>query len=162
MAIIRVLPESSDQFLHNFLTSLSRFRRSNDIFSDNSLNLNCLFDGPFTGSIPHGFSSPPGALPPGNGFHDDAENHNGMKTISSGINGHHAAPSSSSEEEEAEMEEEEEMAVASPTQLPPHLIPPLGAEQFVHNGIPLDAGGSIGNGKSGRSKCVWFRSSCYI
>jgi len=64
-------------------------------------------------------------------------------------------------------EEEEEMGSAAPalsgsTHLPPHLIPPLGEEQFVENGIPLDAGGSIGNGKSGRSKCVWFRSSCYI
>jgi len=155
-----------------------RSRLSSDIFNDNALNLSYLFESPFSTDDPacRALSSPPKASVGGNGFHDDHEGNNGMKTISSRINGNHAATSSSSSAEddddyEEDMDDAEGMdsATSSSTvgvgsQLPPHLIPPLAAEGLVDNGIgiPLEAGGRIDNGKSGRSKCVWFRSSCYI
>ena len=102
-----------------------------------------------------------------------------MKTISSRIDGSHASVlvSSSAEEEEEEVDTEAEMDDAdmnedavpddSPplgSQLPPHLIPPLTAEEAAGNGIgiPMGAGARLDTGKAGRSKCVWFRSSCYI
>jgi len=138
-------------------------------------DLSSLFGGPPSNGFPasDAFAS---ALPVDrNGFHGDD---NGMKTISSRIDGNHASflVSSSAEEEEeeeteAEMEEAEMCEDAVPedspplgSQLPPHLIPPLATEDAISHGIgiPVGAGARLDTGKSGRSKCVWFRSSCYI
>ena len=98
-----------------------------------------------------------------------------MKTISSRINGDHAAASlssSSTEEEETEMEETDGFgdavfpaaAVAAASHLPKHLIPPLPTDHAASTalGLPMGMEMRMDNGKPGRSKCVWFRSSCYI
>ena len=105
-----------------------------------------------------------------NGFHDGDESI--MKTISSRINGDHAAASlssSSTEEEETEMEETDGFdaafpAAAAASHLPKHLIPPLPTDHAASTalGLPMGMEMRMDNGKPGRSKCVWFRSSCYI
>lgn len=102
-------------------------------------------------------------------LHGDNEDGNGMKTISSRINGNHASfPPSSADEDEMDEDNAESNEVSDTathgSQLPPHLIPPLTAEEALGNGIgiPMAVGARLDNGKADRSKCVWFRSSCYI
>lgn len=146
-------------------------------------DLSSLFGSPHdcfpSSKVANSLASPASASPVDrNGFHGDDES-NGMKTISSCIDGNHASSatvaslSSSADEEdtEAEMEDADMIEDAatddfSPvtSQLPPHLIPPLAAEEAISNGIgiPIGGGARLDTGKAGRSKCVWFRSSCYI
>jgi len=74
------------------------------------------------------------AVDEGYGFNDDS-----MKTISSCINGHQAG-------EDISMLE----STSSGSSLPANLIPPLQEDGLESTGRPL------------RSKCFWFRNSCYI